>query len=108
VVLDWGARRVVARFGPPEAGLEGGRRYATDSERGHLFLVQGDALAMLETPAEALRDPTLLRVTPATVERFRLTRPGAPTLDAAFDRAEKAFHLKEPFEARIDDSRESA
>ncbi|MFG0316336.1 MAG: DUF4340 domain-containing protein [Planctomycetota bacterium JB042] len=107
VTLDWGARRVTARFGPPEGAVEGGRRFAVDSERGHLFLVEGEALGRLETPLERFRDPKVIRVTPQTVERIEFERPGAPTLAVGFDRGERVFRLSSPFEGAVDDSRES-
>lgn len=108
VALDWGSRRVVARFGPPAGAVQAGARYAIDSERGHLFVVGGDAMARLTTPTARFRDPKLIRVTPSNVERVRFARPGAPTIDLSFDRTERVFRLTEPFEAAVDDSRESA
>ena len=106
VTLDWGTRAVVCRFGPPEGGVEGGRRYVTDSERRHLFLVEGEALTRLTTPATEFRDPRVVRATTANVSRIRLSRSDAPAFEVAFDETARSYAMVEPFARGVDDSRE--
>lgn len=108
VRFDWGGRRVSVRFGPPENADPGGRRYAVDSERGHLFLVRGDALRRLETPAVEFRDPHPVRVTLNELARLVLERPGLPTIEIVRDDAKGRFRFLEPFERLVDDGRDGA
>lgn len=107
--FDFGGRSLDVRFGASENGEADAPRFATDSERGHLFVVEGPGLAALRYPPKRFRDPEIVRVTTRTVEKIRIRRPGrAPDVVLEFRPTTRKFDVVEPFTAVADDSRSGA
>ncbi len=103
-VFDWGRGRTIeVRFGPPLPTEPA--RYAIDSVRNHLFLVEGSALADLDLDAKQARDPRLVHVTTKSLRSMRLAFPDRATIALRFRESGGKFWLTEPFERPIDDAR---
>ncbi len=105
VTLMFGTRKLELRFGGEAGGKT--RRYAIDSERNHGFVVNGPALALLDTPAKGLRDKFVARVPPGDVTRVRVDRDGETRFELQFRASERRFYYVQPFTNPCDDARNS-
>ncbi len=108
LTFDFGSRKLEVRFGAADGAAVDAARCAIDSERGHMFEVEGPALAALRFPSKRFRDPDIVRATTKNVERIRLRRPArGPDVALEFRPTTRTFDVVEPFARRADDSRSS-
>lgn len=105
--LDFGNRKVELRFGTRQVADPDSPRFATDSERGHLFVVRGPVLSMLDLGDEEFRDKRIARFAPGDVTSLRLTRRNGVPFELAFRAAERRFYFVQPFEGPCNDARNS-
>jgi hypothetical protein len=94
-VLDFGDRTLELRFG---VTTESGARLATDSERGHVFAVTGDALSLLDRDAKSFRDPRLLQVALSRTTSLAMEGPRGVVFRIVHRPADRRFHFEEPFD----------
>lgn len=107
VAIDFGNRLLELRFGRGKHDGPEAPRYATSSERPHVYLVEGKALALLAARAKEFRARSLVSVTPKTLRRARLVRQGKVVLDLGFVEAARRFEFSEPIAVPLDDARSS-
>lgn len=105
--LDFGTRTVELRFGTRRADEPGAPRFATTSERNHLFVVRGPVLAMLADADEEFRDKRIARFAASDVTGIKVARRGGVAIELSYRVAERRFHFVSPFEGECDDSRSS-
>lgn len=108
VRLDLGVRKLEMRFGVRNNEAPDAPRYATDSDRKHLFVVKGPGLELLEATAKSMRDKRIVRVVPSETTAVRMVRDGNLRFELKFRPAEKRFFYSQPFDLPADDSRGSA
>lgn len=108
LTLDWGNRQVVARFGISNVVDGQPVRYATDSDRNYLFILQGPQLDQLDKDAKDFRDPELCRALPSSTRRVRLVRDGSERFTLEYDSTKRRFDVTSPFQFPATDDRTSA
>lgn len=107
VTIDFGNRKVELRFGSRQTSEPGSPRFATSSEREHLFVVRGPVLAMLDVSAKDLRDKRISRFSANDVTFVRVTRRDGLPFELTYRAADRRFHFTQPFDEPSDDARGS-
>jgi hypothetical protein len=108
LTLDWGNRQVVARFGISNVVDGQPVRYATDSVRNYLFILQGPQLEQLEKDAKDFRDPEVCRALPTSTRKVRFVKDGSERFTLEFDVTSRRFDVTSPFQFPATDDRSSA
>lgn len=108
LTLDWGNRQVVARFGISNVVDGQAVRYATDSARQYLFILQGPQLEQLDQDAKEFRDPEVCRALPTSTRKVRLVADGRERFTLEYDSTKRRFDVTSPFQFPATDDRTSA
>lgn len=108
LTFDWGNRQVVARFGISNVVDGQPVRYATDSERNYVFILQGPQLEQLEKDAKDFRDPEVCRALPTSTRKARLVVDGSERFTLDYDATKRRFDVTSPFQFPATDDRSSA